>query len=158
MIVFKLAIQLRIPKEQYVYAKKIVKFINRQIEMKQKLKVTPFDKITVEENISLYNLFLNKLQNKPYSNVSTFKTYIPVLSEQADKFVGLPPEQQAELLYQIMHFFQCNRIETDLSVFGATSHAGNLFISKKISNWDKALLINQSVTGLFEQTVDLKTV
>lgn len=157
-IVFKLAIQLRIPKEQYVYAKKIVKFINRQIEMKQKLKVTPFDKITVEENISLYNLFLNKLQNKPYSNVSTFKTYIPVLSEQADKFVGLPPEQQAELLYQIMHFFQCNRIETDLSVFGATSHAGNLFISKKISNWDKALLINQSVTGLFEQTVDLKTV
>lgn len=126
--------------------------------MNQKLKVTPFDKITAEENISLYNLFLNKLQNKPYSNISAFKTYISVLSEQADKFAGLPPEQQAELLYQIMHFFQCNRILTDLSVLDATAFAGNILITKTISNWDKALLINQSVTGLFEQTVDLKTV
>ena len=156
--IFKNAIQLRIPKEQYAYAKKIVKFINRQIEMNQKLKVTPFDRITAEENVSLYNLFLNKLQNKPYSNISTFKTYIPVLSEQADKFAGLPPEQQAELLYQIMHFFQCNSILTDLRVLGGKSSVGDIRMTKTISNWDKALLINQSVTGLFEQTVDLKTV
>ena len=50
---------------------------------------------------------------------------------------------------------QCKVFTADLSLLGGSKLAGNMAINKNIGGCTSAYLINQSVTGLFEQKVDL---
>ena len=46
----------------------------------------------------------------------------------------------------------------DLTALQGAKNAGTVLMSKKISPNDKTMIINQSPTGLFENSVDLLTV
>lgn len=155
-LLFKPAIQLKIPPEDYSYSKKLVKFHNRRVAAREEIKAMEHDGLTERENLRLYDTFLDKLNNSPFS--VPYKTPAELLSEKREEFIGLSLENQAELLYNEMHLFQCNRVNTDLSLLGGSPNSGIISTSKKLSPDDKWLMINKSVTGLFENSVNLLTV
>lgn len=154
-LIFKPAVQLKLESKDYKYLKNIVKFHNRQIQMKYALTVSDFDDITVDDNIRIYDTLLSKLTTGIY-NKKLYNAPINTLTEQRKKFISLSIENQSELIYNILHLFQCNSVLTNLSLVSGPKSTGEISILKDIV--DKILLIYQSPTGLFENSVDLLTV
>ena len=54
--------------------------------------------------------------------------------------------------------FVCKPVTADLTLINGSKIAGNMALSKNITNAKSAFLIHQSITGLFEQKIDLLTV
>lgn len=156
--------QLVLKYEDEKYIKRMIEFIdiNRKNtgEPIQKLE---FDEktgkhtsvITKEKNIALYNLFLEKLQNNVYG-----KWLEPVLKtceKGQEKFKELNELEQCKVLEQILNTFKCNTVTANLTGVGGVKIIGKIRPTKTLSNGKgtTAYLINQSVTGLFEEKVDL---
>ena len=69
-------------------------------------------------------------------------------------FSALSVEDQCKVIQQILLAFAANTNPIDLSNLHQSKKAAVICISKKISNLEECILINQSVTGLYEQTID----
>lgn len=155
-LIFKPAVQLRLNMGYYKYLKNIVKFHDRQRIMKNTLTVSDFDDITKDKNLELYDVLLSRIKDGVYGIV--YSTPLKLLTEKREKFIFLSVESQAELLYNELHLFQCNRVNSDLSLLNGSANSGIIRIQKVISNKDIIFLINQSPTGLFENKINLKTI
>lgn len=156
-LIFKPAVQLRLNMGYYKYLKNIVKFHDRQRIMKNTLTVSDFDDISKEKNLELYDVLLSKIKDGVYGIV--YSTSLKLLTEKREKFISLSVELQAELLYNELHLFQCNRVNSDLSLLGGSPNSGIILIQKTVTDKNKEYLINQSPTGLFESApVDLYTI
>lgn len=156
-LIFKPAVQLRLNMGYYKYLKNIVKFHDRQRIMKNTLTVSDFDDISKEKNLELYDVLLSKIKDGVYGIV--YSTPLKLLTEKREKFISLSVELQAELLYNELHLFQCNRVNSDLSLLGGSPNSGIILIQKTVTDKNKEYLINQSPTGLFESApVDLYTI
>lgn len=156
-LIFKPAVQLRLNMGYYKYLKNIVKFHDRQRIMKNTLTVSDFDDISKEKNLELYDVLLSKIKDGVYGIV--YSTPLKLLTENREKFISLSVESQAELLYNELHLFQCNRVNSDLSLLGGSPNSGIILIQKTVTDKNKEYLINQSPTGLFESApVDLYTI
>lgn len=140
--------QLVLSNKDEAYLKRLVK-----VASKTGYKVTPYDKITLEKNIELYKALLEKhksnvFKNKPASQIKTLEDGLPI-------FVGLSLEKQCLVICEIIKLFICKSVTCNLELIGGKSKAGAFKIGKNISSLDSAYLYNQSVTGLFEQKIDL---
>ncbi len=124
--------------------------------MKNTLTVSDFDDITKDKNLELYDVLLSKLKDSVYCTV--YLAPLKLLTEKREKFISLSVELQAELLYNALHLFQCNRVNSDLSLLGGSPNSGIILIQKTVTDKNKECLINQSPTGLFENKIDLKTI
>lgn len=153
------AVQLCLSNDDVVYLKRIIKYIDKNLNRKDKkelLKVDSYMKITKEENIKLYNIFIEKLSNKIYS-------YRPAnpkdkLKEKEEQFKNLSLEEQCLVLGEILHLFQCKPVKADLTLIEGVKNAGVIKENKNISKSKSVKLIYQSPTGLYEQVIDLLTV
>ena len=154
-LLFKNANQLCLNSDSENYCSRIVKYLTRIRDEKKSIELTEYDKITAEENLSLYTELSSKLNNTIY-NIK-FARLADYLIEEKENFIGLSPQYQVVLLGKLLHIFQCNSTLSDLSILGGSKSAGLLRIQGKISN-DSLYIINQSITGLFEQKIDLHTV
>lgn len=151
--------QLRIGTEEQKYFKRIEKYIANNLVRKDKrtlLTIRNSEGITRENNIRSYDILLEKQMNTIYNKrpASQLKTLV----NGRDKFVNCTLEEQCILLNEILHLLQCKPLTADLSLVSGSKHAGNFQINKVITNAKNAMLINQSVTGLFEKNIDLLTV
>ncbi len=156
-LIFKPAVQLRLNMGYYKYLKNIVKFHDRQRIMKNTLTVSDFDDISKEKNLELYDVLLSKIKDGVYGIV--YSTSLKLLTEKREKFISLSVELQVELLYNELHLFQCNRVNSDLSLLGGSPNSGIILIQKTVTDKNKEYLINQSPTSLFESApVDLYTI
>ena len=140
--------QLVLSNKDEAYLKRVVK-----VASKTGYKVTPYDKITLEKNIELYKALLEKhksnvFKNKPASQIKTLEDGLPI-------FVGLSLEKQCLVISEIIKLFICKSVTCNLELIGGKSKAGAFKIGKNISSLDSAYLYNQSVTGLFEQKINL---
>lgn len=111
--------------------------------------------ITKDRNEALYDELLDKHVNGIYSRRPT-----PMglkLQEQREKFVNLNVQEQCEVLKQVLILSTIGITKADLSLIGAASISGGMTMSKQIDGTKELLLINQSVTGLFENRIDLMT-
>jgi len=79
------------------------------------------------------------------------------LDKSKDKFLNLDIEKQCILLCQILQLSSVLGSECDMTLLGESAHCGKMLISKKIGDED-IYLINQSVTGLYEKKINLRTV
>ncbi len=77
------------------------------------------------------------------------------LKENREVFNSLAVEDQCSVLNQVLMLFVCKPVTANLSLIKGSKNAGNMALSKIISNMRSAYLIHQSVTGLFEQKIDL---
>lgn len=59
---------------------------------------------------------------------------------------------------EILHLFQCSPQLANLTNIGGGKSAGSLKILSDITKQQSVLLINQSITGFYEQVIDLKTI
>ncbi len=151
-ILMKCAEQLLVPEEIYCYFKKIDKFVARS-KVERNAKISPLQKITKEENLAVYDCFLDKLENSKYnkklsSQIATFKN-------GRERFVELSLEDQCRFLANAVVLFQCVPGDTDLSLIGGASRAGQYKMGSNITKQENIKLINQSITGIFENVVDL---
>ena len=75
-----------------------------------------------------------------------------------DKFNKLSILEQIYVLLQILQLSQLINQGANLELIGLAKKAGTTKISKNISNCNEFKLINQSITGLYENEVDLLTI
>lgn len=153
------AVQLNLEADMQKYCKRIEKYIINNLARKDKRVLLPIrvsEGITKAENLYLYDVLLEKQQNTLFSKRPA--SQIKLLQKSREKFNECTLEEQCIVLNEILHLMQCKPLTADLSLIGGSKRAGNFQINKIISNFKRVFLINQSVTGLFEQKIDLLTV
>lgn len=155
-LILQCAVQLIVPEEQERYLKKLEKYIQKNSQRKDKkqyLTVSEYDGLTKEENIALYDMFIDKLTNTIYSKRPA--NPVEKLKTKREIFEQLSIEEQSVVLNEILHLFQCKPLGADLSLLGEAKATGIITKNKNISSTNSAIMINQSVTGLFRQETDL---
>ena len=109
--------------------------------------------ITDEKNVELYNI----LCEKHSVGIFTLRPN-PVgdkIKKGYDKFVNLTTEEQIKLLIEIIKLTCVGIVKADLRLIGASEKSGTMKINKNITDAKECFLINQSVTGLYENRIDL---
>jgi len=151
-IVYKPAVQLVLGAEKEAYVKKISKVLSKPEEQ----KITSYDGVSAEENIELFDALTAKMTN------TIFKIKLEDIGNKIksgrDKFVTLDVKKQCYVINEILKIMHCNVVTGDLSLIGAAKKAGIVSTNSALSEIKKVssiMLINQSVTGLFETKIDL---
>ena len=111
--------------------------------------------ISSEKNELLYQLLMEKHRGI-YSKRPN--AVIHLLEDGKERFSYLSVYDQSVVLCNILSLTSMNSSPADLQKIGGNKNSGEMKISNVISNANEAKLINQSVTGLFENVIDLKTV
>lgn len=114
------------------------------------------EKLSVEKNMELYDILCHKhndgiFQKKP--NPMGEK-----LQKGREKFEQLSCLEQGKVILEILNLTMIGLPSADLSLLGEAKKTGVMLISKKISDAEEFVLINQSVTGVYENRIDLLTV
>ena len=154
-LIFQGAVQLILDEEYVICFKKIEKYLqrNQAAAGKGQLPITENDGITPEENLKMYDELCRKQKETIYSHRPV--SQCDKLLGGREKFAKITCEEQCVVLNEILHLLQCKPIMANLKQIGGSSLAGKIVINKFITNYGEAKLIHQSVTGLFEQEIDL---
>ena len=158
MVIFQGAVQLVLDEELQVYLKKIEKYIKRNSERKDKkslLLIQEEEGITCGNNLSLYDELLRKHKETIYKQRPAGQ--IKQIEAGREIFITLSIEEQCIVINEILHLFQCKPIAADLTKIGGSANAGVVKVSKN-TMMQNAVLVHQSVTGLFEQRVELSKI
>lgn len=110
--------------------------------------------VTSEKNIELYDILCDKHNEKIYNRKPN-----PVgekLKNGRKTFESLSDLEQVKVLIAILNLTGSGTNISDLSLIGEKSSA--MKINKKISDTKEFVLIHQSVTGVYENRIDLLTV
>lgn len=140
------AVNICLKKEWIKYISKLEKAVDKNIVE---------EIITKEKNELLYSELINKFKTGIFANRPN-----PVgdkLEKSKEQFNNLQIENQCLVLCQVLNLSSIMGCETNLSLIGYTARTGAMKINKKIGDED-IYLINQSVTGLYEKKINLRTV
>ena len=77
------------------------------------------------------------------------------LNDGKTGFYDLELSDQCRVLQSIISSFAPNTQTISLSLLGGAAHAGMVQLSKNIDKLEELVLVNQSITGLYENEVDL---
>lgn len=135
---------------------KVVSFVDKEKkEGKQLIPTVEFDGIAKDDNLRLYDALIDKMSNTPYSNISSFALQTQFLNSRRNNFCELCEKDQIKVLLEVLHFLQCNPVLSNLKLIDGSPNSGSLLHSKKISQGEECLLITQSPTGYYKDTVNL---
>ena len=154
-LIFKGANQLILPMEDTQILKKVVKYVTRKKENKD-VVLNQRDELTEEMLVKLYDTFIDKIQNTVYG--IRLMTQAQTLTEKRENFLKLSCEDKCIVLNEILHMFQCQSGAANLKMIGGPGSAGLLYLNSNITKYKKLSIINQSVTGVYQNEVDLLTV
>lgn len=154
-IIFKNANQLVLSPDDAAYIKQIAKYMSRCMEARAELMLTAYDGITPQKNRSMYQLLVAKLETSRYD--VKYATARNTLREYGDRFEKLSLYEQCSILMQVLNLFKTTAASADLKLLCGKAGIGILLVSKNIdqSAGYQMKLIHQSVTGFFEQEIDL---
>ena len=78
------------------------------------------------------------------------------LQENRNTFKALALSDKAKIIDEIVKMLRCDIMTTaDLKMVNCSGNAGGMTVNKNTIGKSKLLLINQSVTGLFENRIEL---
>ena len=143
-IILRNAVNLCLGKEWILYIKKLEKY---------KDTGTVDDLLSEDNNKYLYNELTEK-----YSSGIFSKRPNPIgekLKGGVEKFINLSIEEQCKLLVNLIGLSIIGGNGADLTLIGESAASGKTLMSKNITDVNELLLINQSVTGLYENSIDL---
>ena len=111
------------------------------------------DKIAKEQLLALFDALIEKLK---YEYAKRPSNQGLKLEENRESFLNLTLREQLETVNQILSMLRCD-IDTkaDLSLVGGSKNAGVMHKNKNTVGENKIILVNQSVTGLFENRIEL---
>ncbi len=148
--------QLVLDHDSVCYLKKIVSFVDKEKkEGKQLIPTAEFDGLAKDDNLKLYDALIDKMGSAPYSNISSFALQSKFLSSKRNSFCDLCEKDQVKVLLEVLHFLQCNPMLSNLKLIDGSSNSGKLLHSKNIMQDEECLLITQSPTGYYKDTVNL---
>lgn len=153
-LVFKGANQLLLSENETATLKKALKFAARFKENKE-VRITERDRLKKQDTIALYDTFLDKLENTVYQ--VCLRAQAKTLSEKREIFIRLSLEDQCLTLCEILHIFQCQSGLANLKKIGGGGQAGRIQINYNITGQKDISIIHQSVTGIYEQKINLLT-
>ena len=146
--------QFIISDEDAAYLKKISRFCEKNKKAEGRLTADEqHDGLTKDKNLEFYRMLVKRLEEKPYC-LLPMPDSTTLLKSKENVFVMLNIEEQCSVIMEIMHFFQCNSVESDLTLLGGKK-AGKVRRSKTIDPDEEILLIYQSPTGFYQKTISL---
>lgn len=154
-VIVKNAVQLCICNESLKYIKNIEKECEYMTENKNE-KLSSSTKVSVEMNKKIYDQLLEKHSNTIYKK--RMASQVKTLKKGRDIFVKLSVEKQCRVIMEILHIFDCNAGSSNLKDINGGRKKGICSINKEITKYNSVVLIEQSITGLFEKKIDLLTV
>ena len=137
---------------QLVFSDELVRYLKIVLKAVEESHCSP--EITKDNNIQLYEAFLNKTQNSIYQKrpASQLKT----LETGVELFKSFDLQEQCSTLKNILDLFLCSKASADLSSLGGSGQAGKLTYSMDITKRESAYLEHQTPTGLTCTRIDLK--
>lgn len=151
-LIMKNAVELCLSEEQAALVKRIGKFLERS-RMEKGSRITAYDRIGAEDLRHLYETFEDKLNRSVYRE--KLGGQAKTLAEKKENFEQLTAEEQCQVLMEILHFFQCNPVLSDLRLIGGVGQAGRFALSFNATKQEGLTLVTQSVTGFFEKRIPL---
>lgn len=151
-LVMKNAVELCLSDEEAALVKRMGKFLERR-RVEKEAKITEYSKITPEQTEELYDTFLQKLKNSVYT--VKLSAQAETLTKYRGNFIHLAVEDRCAVLMQILAFFQCNPVLSDLRMIGGVGQAGRFTIPFNATKQSGLTLVNQSITGFFEKEICL---
>ncbi len=151
-IIYKPAVQLVIGYKYEAYIKKLLKLLTKPDDY----EITSYDEVSTEENIGIYDIITYKLINTVYKS-----RYIKLgqkLCEHRELFTSLSMREQCYVIAELLKIIHSNVLTGDLKLIGEAQKSGVLTTTStlsEISNVKSVKLINQSITGLYENEIDL---
>lgn len=112
--------------------------------------------ISADKNIELYAILIGKHLNGIFA-----KKQNPVgekLKNGMEKMEDLSVSVQVEFLGEVLKLSEIGQAIGDLSLIGYGPNSGKLRFGKKINSATQFNLINQSVTGIYENAIDMLTI
>lgn len=150
------AVQLCLNSDMVIYLKKVMKFVNENNLNKNKLEVTSYMKLSSEENIKLYDIFIQKLTKGIYSKRPA--NPVDKLIDAKEVFTELDIKEQCIVLSEMLHLFQCKPLTSaNLVSIDLKKYVGTITTARNITSKD-VKLVHQSPTGIYEYTVDLNKI
>lgn len=145
---------LYLSSEEEHYLRKIIKAIERTDY--SEIDRAGHAVITKEKNLAFFKTLLSKLNNKPYvkNRWNIYKT----LEGKEAIFDSLTIERQCFVINQILYWINSTTQNVNLKDLKGSEHAGTLTLNKKISEYNEAILIYQSTTGMYERKLDLLSI
>lgn len=137
--------QLVIPYEWQQYIKELAKYKQNGI---------CGDIICSSSNLELYDLLADKLSSTVYHK--KYGTPLKHLRNLREVYADAECDSQRDVLLQILNLFKTNGLKADLKAIGG-KETGQLSMTKNLDSSGRHAikLIHQSVTGVFEQEIDL---
>ncbi|MFR2504645.1 MAG: type II CRISPR RNA-guided endonuclease Cas9, partial [Coprobacillus cateniformis] len=126
---------------------KIVKFYNSDFKRRSD------EFINFENNMKLYDCLISKKESSYYENKKLNK--LDEFKDQTtiDKFKNLSLEDQCSVLLEILNTLTDKKTTYDLKKIGINVYRAKT--SMKLSSYKSFKIINQSITGLFENEIDI---
>ena len=156
-IVLHPAIQLFLSDNESIDLKAISSTYKKIIDNKKYEIDCSKDKISDEVCIRIFETLVNKLSL--FRNAPILGSKVGEIVNSRDKFEKLSLKNKISAVMQLNKAMACNAECGNLSSFvNGASSVGTLFKGNKVTSWNSAKLYVQSVTGIFEKEVDLKTV
>ena len=146
--------QFSADKSWQFYLKKLEMFDEKCSKNKNYIYSEEYDKISVEKNIELYDLYIKKLKSSIYSKRVNAPT--ETLEKGIEKFILLDIKEQAKTLLNIHQVFGRMTGGCDLTAIGGVGKAAaTLSFSSIVSNWKKnysdVRIIDSSASGLWKK-------
>lgn len=146
---------LSVTREQEEYVKCLESF-RKKMEGNREITIDEqYDKITKQQNVELYDFFVEKLQNFPYATFLLLKRATKTLVAGRHMFLSMATQEQVSTLLNVLDLFTTGRTTgCDLRNVGGVEHAAAVPMAAKFSGYRgkyKAVrIVNVSASGLFQ--------
>ena len=155
-IMYYPARQLLLPVSELLYLKKVCSVVVK-MSADRAYTISDKDGLSIEENDKLFDAIVNRLTE--FMNMPGFEVKSKDILNSRDNFYGLDIDDQCKAIVTLLNVLSCSANKGDLSSFVPKAQAvGSCYSTNDISGLDSAELIYQSVTGLYEKVINLKTV
>lgn len=150
-ILFKGNVQLVLDREY----EEIIRNIEKYNEKAEKFSINEkYDGLSHDSVNGLYDVFVNKLNETIYKKRPANQG--ANLVKNRELFRNLVLEEKAKVVNEILTMLRCDIATTaDLKLVNGGGYAGSIKVNKNTLGKSKLILINQSVTGLFENRIEL---
>ena len=95
-------------------------------------------------------MLTRKLDLPVYSGISAFKSFKNTLENGRDSFTAQTVLNQTIVLLEILKFFKCNAVLSNLTLIGGSPNAGSMKLNQNITDVDFRI-VHKSACGLVKR-------
>lgn len=152
-IVLAMGLSLIVDKESNDYIKKLISSYTKINDGAKNTLSEEYDKINKVNNLKIYDLLTNKINNHIYS--VKLSDIGKKFKDGRNIFISLEPDKQVEALINMLRVLKSGRKEPcDLSLINAKKNSAVIKLKvdlSKLKNIKSIRIIDQSPTGLYEK-------